>query len=369
MNTIGVVVVKKNEYFHASELHDIAGRKFLMMAVTIKDIARELGISPSTVSRALKDHPDISPATKKAVKELARKLNYQPDPVALSLKKRQGRIIGVIVPEIVHYFFSTVISGIEDVAYQSGYRVMICQSNETYEREVENIETLLYSRVDGILVSISKKTRNTDHLQKVLGLHVPIVMFDRIAEGIDTDKVYVDDFDAAYHAVKHLILMGYRHIVHYAAPQHLGIGRLRKEGYVQALEDSGIPVRKEYIIKCDTIEEAQQITGQTMQLKPRPDAFFCVNDMTAAGVMKAVKKLNYRIPEDVAIIGFTNGEISDLPTPAITSIEQHGFEIGREAAQLLLDRLANPDKNIPPRNKLIKTTLVVKGSTKRKNIR
>ncbi len=333
------------------------------MAVTIKDIAKQLGISPSTVSRALKDHPDISQETKKAVNELARQLHYQPDPVALSLKKGQSRIIGVIVPEIVHYFFSTVISGIEDVAYESEYRVMICQSNEDYKREVENVDALLYSRVDGILVSVSKKTTNLDHLRKVQEQHVPMVMFDRIAEELETDRVFVDDSDAAYNAVKHLIVNGYKNIVHYAAPQHLGIGKLRKEGYVRALKKYQIPVREEYIIKCDSMEEAQQITEETMKLDPRPDAFFCVNDMTAAGVMKVLKKLNYRIPEDVAIIGFTNGEISNLPTPAITSVEQHGFEIGREAARLLLDRLQHPEKQIPPRQKMIKTTLVVKGST------
>jgi len=333
------------------------------MAVTIKDIARQLGISPSTVSRALKDHPDISQETKNAVNELARKLHYQPDPVALSLKKGQSHTIGVIVPEIVHYFFSTVISGIEDVAYKSGYRVVICQSNEDYKREVENVDALLYSRVDGILVSVSKKTMNLDHLKKVQEQHVSLVMFDRIAEELETDRVFVDDRDAAYNAVKHLIVNGYKNIVHYAAPQHLGIGRLRKEGYVNALEKYQIPVREEYIIKCDTMDEAQQITAETMKLHPRPDAFFCVNDMTAAGVMKVLKKLNYRIPEDVAIVGFTNGEISNLLTPAITSVEQHGFEIGKEAAQLILDRLLHPEKDIPPRQKVIKTTLVVKGST------
>ena len=333
------------------------------MAVTIKDIARQLGISPSTVSRALKDHPDISQETKKAVNDLARKLNYQPDLVALSLKKGQSRIIGVIVPEIVHYFFSTVISGIEDVANESGYRVMICQSNETFEREVENVEALLYSRVDGILVSISKKTVKLDHLKKVMDQHVPMVMFDRIADNLETDKVYVDDEHAAYTAVRHLIVNGYRNIIHYAAPQHLEIGRLRKEGYIRALKQFQIPVRDEFIIKCDTMEEAQKMTEETMKLTPRPDAFFCVNDMTAAGVMKMLKRLNYKIPDDVAIVGFTNGEISNLPTPAITSVEQHGFDIGREAARLLIDRLIHSGKEIPPRKKIIKTTLVVKGST------
>ncbi len=240
---------------------------------------------------------------------------------------------------------------------------MICQSNETFEREVENVEALLYSRVDGILVSISKKTVKLNHLKKVMDQHVPMVMFDRIADDLETDKVYVDDENAAYTAVRHLIVNGYKNIVHYAAPQHLEIGRLRKEGYIRALKQFQIPVRDEFIIKCDTMEEAQEKTEETMKLKPRPDAFFCVNDMTAAGVMKVLKRLNYKIPDDVAIVGFTNGEISNLPTPAITSVEQHGFDIGREAARLLLDRLMHSGKEIPPRRKIIKTTLVVKGST------
>ncbi len=333
------------------------------MAVTIKDIARQLGISPSTVSRALKDHPDISAETKKAVKELAQRLNYRPDLVALSLKKGESRTIGVVVPEIVHYFFSTVISGIEAVASDSGYRVMICQSNEQYEREVESIEALLYSRVDGILVSLSKKTRDLSHLRRVIEQGVPLVMFDRVTEELNTDQVYVDDLEAAYEAVRHLIRNGYRNIVHFSAPQTLGIGRLRREGYEKALREFQIPVREDYIIKCDTMEEAVERTEEAMRLEPRPDAFFCVNDMTAAGVMKVIKKLGFRIPEDVAIVGFTNGEISNLTTPAITSVEQHGFEIGQEAARLLIERLIQPEREIPPRRKVIKTSLVVKGST------
>jgi len=200
--------------------------------VTIKDIARELGISPSTVSRALKDHPDISPQTKIQVRELVEKLKYKPNAVALSLRSRKTNIIGVIVPEMVHHFFSSVISGIEEEAIAAGYNVMIFQSNERYEREVLNVRALLASRVDGVLVSISKTTKKTDHLKELMDNDIPVVLFDRVNDDLETDKVIVDDFSGALEAVEYLIKSGCRRIAHFAAPQHLNIGYLRQRGYI-----------------------------------------------------------------------------------------------------------------------------------------
>jgi DNA-binding LacI/PurR family transcriptional regulator len=333
--------------------------------VTIKDIAEELGISPSTVSRALKDHPDISPDTRKAVRELADKLHYEPDAIALSLKSRQTRILGLVIPDVVHHFFSTVISGIEQVASEAGYQIMICHSNETYEREVQSIHALLCSRVDGIMVSVSKDTRNYDHFRKVIQEEVPLVFFDRVCEEIETDRVEVDDYFGAYRAVEHLIEQGCRHIVHFAAPQTLTIGRNRMNGYMQALRDHNLSIDPDLIIKCDTYEQGIEVTEQIIQSKLTFDGIFAVNDLTAVGAMQVIKKHGIAIPEEVAIVGFTNGQITEIADPPLSSVEQHGYEMGTEVARLLLDRLMRKDNDYPPKIKIIKTKLDIKQSSLR----
>jgi LacI family transcriptional regulator len=330
--------------------------------VTIKDIARELGISPSTVSKALKGHPDISPVTKKAVRELVEKWNYKPDPIALSLKGGQSKTIGVIVPEIVHYFFSTVISGIEDLAYDSGYHVMFCQSNESYEREVKAVETLLSSRVDGILVSVSKSTYDFTHFRRIMDSGIPIVFFDRICEELETDRVIVDDENGAYMAVKHLISTGRKNIVHLSGPLNLQIGKGRLDGYRRALRESGIPVNDRNIIRCDTAEEAKLIVPGLLQGKNLPDGIFAVNDLTAAEAMKIIRKSNLRVPHDIAIVGFTSGMISDLTEPELSSVEQHGYEMGKEAVRLLINRIEKKETG-PGITRIVDTELVIKGSS------
>lgn len=330
--------------------------------VTIKDIARELGISPSTVSKALKNHPDISPETKKAVRELVERWNYKPDPIALSLKIGSSKTIGVIVPEIVHYFFSTVISGIEDLAYDSGYHVMFCQSNESYEREVKSVVTLLSSRVDGILVSMSKSTLEFSHFRKIPESGIPLVFFDRICEEIESDRVIVDDEVGAFDAVTHLIESGCRNIVHMAGPQNLQIGRCRKDGYLRALAQSGFAQREENIIRCDTAEEARLVVPELLKREPVPDGIFAVNDLTAAEAMRIIKNHGFRVPEEISIVGFTSGMISDLTDPPLSSVGQHGYEIGREAVSLLIQRLEKKI-DLPFQTKVIKTELVVKGSS------
>jgi DNA-binding LacI/PurR family transcriptional regulator len=332
--------------------------------VTIKDIARELGISPSTVSKALKGHPDISSSTKKAVKELVERWNYKPDPIALSLKGGLSKAIGVIVPEIVHYFFSTVISGIEDLAYDSGYHVMFCQSNESYEREVKAVETLLSSRVDGILVSLCKVTRNFDHFRKIIENGIPLVYFDRICDEIETDRVIVDDEAGAFEGVNHLIKTGCREIIHLSGPLNLLIAKNRMEGYIRALKENNIPVRDENIIKCDTSEEAISIVPGLFNRAKKPDGIFAVNDLTAAQAMKIVKNLNYKVPDDVSFLGFTSGMTSDLTDPTLTSVDQHGYLVGKEAVRLLINRLESKEEK-PFQTTIIKTELVIKGSTRK----
>ncbi len=332
--------------------------------ITIKDIARQLGVSPSTVSRALKDHPDISTSTKKAINDLAEKLNYSPDPIALSLKSRKSNIIGVIVPEIVHYFFSTVIHGIEDIANLSGYNVMICESAESFDREVKNIDALLSSRVDGILISLTKETRIFNHFLKVQNAGIPLVFFDRVPNAIDTDKVIVDDEAGSFEAVEHLIKIGCKRIVHLSAPEHLEISKNRKNGYLRALRTHNIQVDPNLIVKCDVIEDAKKIVPELLSKLPRPDGFFAVNDLTAAETLKIVKKYGYSVPEDIAIIGFTNGQIAMLTDPALSSVEQHGREIGENAARLLIDRLTKKE-TYPSITKVIETQLVKRESSLR----
>ena len=334
--------------------------------ITIKDIAKALNISASTVSRALKDHPDISRETKEAVNTLAAKLRYKPNAVALSLKNSKTNTIGVIIPEVVHYFFSSVISGIEDVAYEAGYNVMVCQSNEKYAREVINVQALESNRVEGALVSVSKETNDFSHLLNLEENGVPIVFFDRAPEELDVDRVIIDDRKAAYNATTHLIETGCKRIAHLSTHQTLGIGFERLAGYRKALEDHGIPYREDLVVVADSFELAGDATRNLMHLPSPPDAIFAVNDMTAVGAMKTLQRMSIAVPQKVAIIGFSAGFFSDITTPTLSSVDQHGYEMGVEAAKLLLQRIEKPVEG-KHKTQFIDTHLVLRESTKRKN--
>lgn len=332
--------------------------------ITIKDIARELGISPSTVSRALKDHPDISPKTRNAVKELATRLHYEPNAIALSLRSSHSKTIGVIIPEVAHFFFSTVISGIEEVAYNSGYTVIICQSMEDYQREISIIQTLLSHRVDGVLASVAKTTTDISHYEELKKLNTPLVFYDRVSNIPFTDRVIVDDYNGSYLAVKHLIKAGCKRIAHLATSQELLIGRNRKNGYVQALKDNGIDVDEEIILRCDTDKHAQKCIPYLLSLEKKIDGIFAVNDLTAITAMSIIKRSGYKIPEDIAIVGFSNSIYSSMTDPPLTTIEQQGTEMGKRAATLLLERIES-DVDIDTRVEQIRTELIVRGSSQR----
>ena len=333
--------------------------------VTIKDIARELGISPSTVSRALKDHPDISPETKREVNDLAKRLRYQPNAVALSLKHSKRFTIGVIIPETVHYFFSTVISGIEDVAYEAGYNVMICQSNERYDREVSNAQMLFSNRVDGVLVSVAKETNTFNHLTMFPDGNVPLVFFDRSVEEIDCDKIIIDDYRAAYIATSHLIEHGHTRLVHLAAPQNLQIGIQRKQGFIDALKAHNLPADEAtQVLQADKFEMGCAIVESLDTSQFMPDGICAVNDLTALGAMQALKNHKLRIPEDIGLVGFSNGQYSYLTDPPLTTIDQNGYEMGKIAATLLLKRIESDEDSYIPETHLVETTLIVRNSTK-----
>ncbi|MDN5203627.1 LacI family DNA-binding transcriptional regulator [Fulvivirgaceae bacterium BMA10] len=335
--------------------------------VTIKDIARELDISPSTVSRALKDHPDISPETKKAVNELAKKLHYQPNSIAQSLRKSKTNTIGIIVPEIVHFFFSTVISGIEDVAYNAGYNVIICQSNESYEREVSDTFALLSHRVDGLLISLSRNTKNFDHFREVYERGIPMVFFDRICEELDTHRIVVDDKEGAFKAVEHLISIGCKRIAHIEGPRNLVICQQRLEGYKQALEQHGLPYDEDLVVidNVGSRESGFERGQQLLKLDNPPDAVFAHNDMAAHGVMLAIKEAGLKIPEDIAVAGFSNWQFSSLIQPSLTTVAQPGFEMGREAARMFIDQVKQDKEDFQAQTQLLKTELIIRESTVR----
>jgi DNA-binding LacI/PurR family transcriptional regulator len=333
--------------------------------VTIKDIARELNISPSTVSRALKDHPDISPETKKAVNEVASKMDYQPNSIAMSLRKSKSFTLGVVIPEIVHHFFSTVISGIEDVAYDAGYNVMICQSNESYKRELSITNALLSHRVDGFLVSVSRETQDFNHFRNLIKKEIPIVFFDRASDIENSSKVVVDDFDGAYKATEHLIKTGSKRVLHLAGPENLSISKNRLNGYRKALADYGFPADDSLIVQSglkreDGIEAMKKILSGSLKF----DGIFAVSDPVAIGAMFKLNEKGIRIPEDVAIVGFSDEPLTSLIQPSLTTMAQPGFEMGQLAAKLFLLQEKDPD-GYKPETKILKTKLVIRETSRK----
>lgn len=331
--------------------------------ITIKDIARALNISPSTVSRALKNHADISEKTKKEVKEYAETHHYRPNALALSLRTSMNNTIGVIIPEIIHFFFSSVLSGIEEVAEAEGFNVIVSQSRENYEKEVRNTQALISTRVSGVLASISKTTTNYDHFQDIVESGIPLVFFDRICIGILTDKVVVDDYSGAYQAVEYLIRTGCTRIAFFGSLPHLEITKNRKNGYMDALRKYQLPVDDSLMVVCDTREDALKVTPGFVKMTNPPDAYFAINDECATGIVSVVKKAGQRIPEDVSVFGFSNGEYSRATDPMLSTVEQHGFEVGKNAAQLLISKIRG-ETHGKYTNKIIKTNLVLRETTK-----
>lgn len=309
-------------------------------AVTIKDIAKALGLSTSTVSRALRDSYEISPETKKLVLDYAEKINYQPNPIALSLKERRTHSIGVIVSEIANSFFSQAIDGIESVAYTNGYNVIISQTRESYEREVTNLNYLTSRSIDGLLVSVSAETTDFSSFRELSARGMPIVFFDRIASEIDTHKVIVDSYRGAYDATMHLIGSGYRHIAALAGSESLSITKDRLAGYRTALADRGLPAPDASIQYCLhgglVLEEVQAAVNQLLARRPMPDAIVALGDKLTTGCLRVLKSKKIRIPQDVALIGFSNSDLTELIDPALSIIKQPAFEMGEIATRLLL---------------------------------
>jgi len=331
--------------------------------ITIKDLAKELGISTSTVSRALQNHPDISKATIARVQECAKKHHYKPNPIALSLKMQRTNIIGVMVPEMIHNFFASVVAGIEDVAGEKGYNVILCQTSEDYAKEVKCINTLLTAHASGILTSVSKNTTDYSHFKDVVEEDTPIVFYDRICPEIESDSVVTDDYTGAYNLVSHLIRSGCKRVAFYGAPEHLKIAQDRKRGYMNALKDNRMMVDESLLFECDNRTNAIELTSKLLKSANHPDAFFAVNDDAASGIITAAKRAGKRVPQDVSVCGFGDGTVAQISDPSITTVEQNGYKIGAEACHLLIKRIESKEA-IPFTQKVVPTKLIIRESTK-----
>ncbi|PJJ60803.1 LacI family DNA-binding transcriptional regulator [Hymenobacter chitinivorans] len=333
--------------------------------VTIKDIAKALNLSTSTVSRALRGSYEINAETKRLVMEYAERLNYRPNPIALSLKENRSRAIGVIVPQIANYFFSQAINGIEAIAYNRGYHVIIFQTHESYEREVVNMQQAVSRRVDGLLISLSSETSDVTHLRELQDQGMPVVLFDRVSSELNATQVVADNFKGAFEATEHLIWSGRRRIAHLTIPPFLSITQERLAGYRAALEKHGIPY-DENLIRYGTFgpDEVGPMVDELLALDPRPDAFFTASDRLAAGCLGALQKRNLRIPEDVALIGFTNMTVAELLSPAMSTVVQPAQEIGQVAVERLIELIERKQKAAPPSVIKIPTTLIARESTR-----
>jgi DNA-binding LacI/PurR family transcriptional regulator len=330
--------------------------------ITIVDIAKILGLAPSTVSRALNNHPQVNDETKAQIKELAERLNYIPNPIARGLKNNRTTTIGVIVPQIKHDFFSSAISGIENVVYQSGYTIIVCQSNESYEREVLHINMLMNHRVAGVIVSISQTTKNGDHFQELLKKNIPIVFFDRVCDDVTTTKVVIDDYKSAYNAVTFLVRKGYKKIIHFAGPRGVGVYEKRMQGYLDAIRDAQLPIVAEHVVYTGLeVQGGYESMDSLFKENIIPDAIFTVNDPVALGAYKRIKEAGLQIPTDIAAIGFSNNVVSSLVDPPLTTVDQFPFEMGKQTAELLIKMIEGTLRE--PQTLIIDTELVVRGST------
>ena len=332
--------------------------------VTIVDIAQKLNLSKSTVSRVLTGHPSVSEKTRKAVLELADQLDYQRNMLSISLLNKKSNTIGIIVPEFISSYFPQVIMGAQEVAAREGYNIIIGHSNETYETEVANTKLMLANQVDGLLVSITKETRNFDHLKVFERKGIPIVFFNRVCEDMNVPKVVVDDYEGAFRAVEHLIKRKKKRIAHLAGPDTLPISVKRLRGYRDALKKYNIPIDEELIIPYDlTISKVKIYVNHLLRLDNPPDAIFAINDPTAIEALQIVKKKGLQVPRDIAIVGFSNDFVSGLIEPSLTTVSQPVKEIGETAAQLLVDQINRDISEWKSIIRVLKTELVVRKSS------
>jgi LacI family transcriptional regulator len=331
---------------------------------TIKDIAKRLNISLSTVSRALRNASDVNPDTKKAVMALSEELNYQPNKLALSLRQKQTHTIGVIVPNL-DYVLSLMVRGIDEVALEAGFTVMVCQSNESFGREILNTRRLLESLVDGFIISVSSESKSFDHFKKIQERNLPVVVFDRVTPHLTAPSVRIDNEEGGFVATEHLIEQGYRRIAVLAGPENLGVSNSRMDGYLNALKKHKIKKDPALIVHCDFNQDyAYFATLELLAMKKRPDAIFTISDRMAIGAMLAIKKKGLRMPEDIGLVGFNNEPVTSLVTPTISSVDMPSFELGKAAAKLFIETMHNKE-NMDLEEKILKPKLIVRESSQK----
>ena len=335
---------------------------------TLKQIAKEFEVSISTVSKALSDSPEISEATKLKIQEYAKLQNYKPNSIAKNLKNQRTNTIGVIIPNILNSFFAKVFSGIERVADEKGYNVIMCISNESLKKEMHTLEMLSNGTIDGFIVSVSEeaqKKHQYEHFSAIINDGTPIVMFDRIAEDIDCDKVIVDDFDSALDSTQHLINLGCKNIALLSSIDNLSVGKLRAEGYLKALEVNKIAIKNDIILRTDSEDDLNEKI-ENFNDDNTIDGIFALDETDSVAALKFGLKKGYKIPEELSIIGFADGILASRRlSPRLTTVSQHGIEIGEVAAKLLIDRLESKEEHIPYETKVIKTKLKERESTRK----
>lgn len=335
--------------------------------ITMKDIAQSLGVSVATVSRALKDSPRISKEQRERIQLYARQHHFCPNVIGEALrhsKVRAMKVIGVIVPEFIHYYFASVLTGIEEEARARGYRIMVALSDEKYEREVKICEDFYKNKVCGIIVSQAKDTTRYEHFQRLIDSGVPLVFYDRICTGVDCSRVVVDDYMGAFTAVRHMIDTGCRHIAFYGASMNMEISKNRYNGYKDALLKSGLKLDDSLVRLCDNRAAAEAITPEILSMPNRPDAFFAINDDTAIGILYTAKRMGLKVPEDVSICGFTNGNRAVVCDPMLTTVEQRGKIVGEEAANILIAQVEGDIPRSKVEKRIVRTRLVIRGTTK-----
>ena len=335
--------------------------------LTMKDIARELGISVATVSRALKDSPRISEERRKAIQQYAREHNFTPNTIAESLrfsKVKPQKLIGVIIPDFVHYYFASVMAGIEEEATSRGYRLLVATSQESYEREVRICQSFYENKVCGIIVSQAKNTKHYEHFLKLTSAGVPLVFYDRICTGVNASRVVVDDYMGAYNAVSYLIEKGCHNIAFFGSPMTLEISKNRFNGYKDALLKHGLTYNPELALVCDNRADAEAMTPDILNREDRPDGFFAINDDTAIGILYTVKRHGLTVPGDIQICGFTNGYRAIACDPMLTTVEQRGRTVGAEAADILIGHVEGTIPMNKTERRIVRTRLVIRGTTK-----
>lgn len=331
---------------------------------TIHDIAQKLGITASTVSRALNNNPRISEATRKAVQKAAKQLNYQPNNIAAALRHGRSHIIGIIVPTADRTFFSSVVRGIEEIANGLGYKVIICQSYDNYEKEVQTIDALLSARVDGIIASIGKNTEEFSHFKRVQDKGLPLVLFDRTTDQLEVSQVMIDDYRGAYKVVEHLIQQGCRRIAHLTSPIKINIYKERLRGYADALKDHGIAFDEQLVVESNLqLEDGRNSMEKLLKLKKLPDAVFSASDYGAMGAMQVLKERSIKIPQEIALAGFSNEPFTSFTDPTLTTVDQFSILMGNITAELFFDELKSIGKKPMHQKTVLKPELIIRQSS------